>query len=505
MEIRIGNNNIKNIFTGTNEASKVYFGNSLIFNRDTEEVIPPQPPSGDNYLIDNDITMNPQFPQHSVVENRGEYARHVTVGSTSERYTYFKVFDKVLPTGRYKFSATVSNTKGSILGFQIEPNLYENPVYFEVDIAKRMSIYLGLERNSSCLVSNVKLEKVAEALPPRPPFKAPSIPNVREVYTNKDDGREKTIIWVKGVKNPPKMGGDNPDFRYSNADGYVTYDVPYTPNQGWYDANKDERVGDDNLCFMAATVNSIYWWLDINKHYIQRFLNEGGTIPKDPNGTRLAKLKEIINNPRPQRRSTLWEYFYINEFGNKESGGFCDAVMDQFLNGYWIDNPGASSMWPVNSEENQGQRILNEGVDPKGGFFNEVLNIRKLTQRKTYDGYDLEDYSKTIKETIENGGIVCPSLYYALFGGAAHVITMWAAEFNNDDGSLSAIYVSDSDDLQHDETFGMERRMISNKDGVIKMTTKADGTGGSKVYKLNTLMAGTELWEDYFKRRELNE
>ena len=498
MALRYGSKIVKELRLGGSPILGLYLGDKLILGK-TEE-LPPAPPVEGNYIADSEITMIPESSSYITIQNTGAYSRQVNVSSSAPRYTYVKVFTKLLEPGRYKFSASLSDAK-RMLGFQTQPDLYDNPVSFTVETASKVTLYLGLERGCAGTVSNMLLERTGDSLPPRPPFKAPNIENVREVYTNKDDGREKTIIWTKGIKNPPKMGGANPDFRYANANGYITYDVGYTPNQGWYDANKDERTGDDSLCFMAASTNSLYWWLDINKDYIQRFFDEGGKVPKDPQGTRLAKLKEIINSPRPQYRSTLWEYFYHNEFGGRDKGGYSDCVIDQFLNGYWIDNPRTTDVFPLNSEENQGQRILDEGVDPNGGFFNEVLNIRKLTQRKTYDGKNLEDYTRTIRETIENGGIVCPSLYYALFGNAAHVITMWGAEFNNDDGSLSAIYVSDSDDVQHDETFGMERRMISTKDGVIKMTTKADGTGGSMVYELNTLMAGTELWEDYFIRK----
>lgn len=489
MTIYIGSNNSVKIFAGSKQPSKIYRGETLIFNKEGGVT----PPIEDNYLLDKDITMIAEQQNLTRIENLGAYSRKITTLNTN-RYTYVKIFTKRLPIGRYKFTAT---TSGSLLGFSTKTDLYEMNLIFEVGSQVDTTVYVGMERNKSCTISNIKLEKVGEALPPRPPFVAPSIENVREVYTNRDDGREKTIIWVKGLKKPPKIS----DFRYSNMNGYITYDIPFTLGQGWYDANKDERVGDDSLCFVAATVNSLYWWFDINKDYIQRFFDEGGTIPKD-DGTKLAKLKEIINSPRPQRRSALWEYFYDNMFGGKESGGFTDVVHDCFLNGYWIDNPRTNNkLWGMNSEENQGQRVLNEGIDTNGGFFNEVLNIRRLTDRQTFEGIGIEDYTRTIRNTIERGGIVLPSLYYSLFGGASHVITMWGAEFNNDDNTLSAIYVSDSDDTQNNETMGMERRMISTKDGVIKMTTQADGRGGAKVYQLYTLMAGTELWEDYFRRK----
>lgn len=456
-----------------------------------------------NYIIDSDITMTPQFSV-SKSEKRGEFSRFITSGETTELYTWFKVFTKALNSGRYKFTATISEqnpSKNNILGFSTQPDLYGSSVTFETNDNQPTTIYLGLKKNSSCLISNILLEKIGEALPPRPPFMKPPIENIRETYTNQDDGREKVIIWTKGLKNPPKMGGDKPDFRRTVTETDITYDVPYMLNQGWYDANKDDSdVIDDSLCFIAASTNSLYWWLDINKEYITRYFNEGGVVPKDPNKHRQNTLLAILNGNRPQHGSNLWQYF-MARYGHRASGGFTDVVQDQFLNGYWFDNPESNGLWPLNSEDNQGQRVIEEGVDPNGGFFYNVLGIRKLTDRIVFDGQNLPEYTRVIRETLENGGIVCPSLYYALYGNSGHIITMWGAEFNTDDNSLSAIYVSDSDDAQKDETFGMERRVISTKDnGVIKMTTRADGTGGAKVYKLNTLMAGTEFWEAYFNK-----
>ena len=455
-----------------------------------------------NYLSDSDIIMSPQSPV-STSEKRGEFSRFVSSGETSELYTWYKIFTKVLDSGRYKFTATISEqspSKNNILGFSTQPDLYGNSVTFETNDKKPITIYLGLKKNSKCLISNILLERVSDALPPRPPFIKPPIQNEIEIYTNQDDNREKKIIWTKGVKNPPKMGGIHPDFRRTALDGHITYDIGYTPGNGWYDANKDERATDDSLCFIAAATNSLYWWFDINKEYINRYFEEGGTIPKDPNGLRKQTLLNIINGERPQRRSNLWEYFHAR-YGGRTSGGFTDVVQDQFINGYWFDNPDTNTNWPLNSENNQGQRVIEEGIDSNGGFFYNIFNIKKLTNRTRFDGQNLPEYTRIIKETLENGGIVCPSLYYALYGNSGHIITMWGAEFNTDDGSLSAIYVSDSDDAQKDETFGMERRMISTKDnGIIKMTTQADGKGGAKVYELNTLMAGTEFWEAYFNK-----
>ncbi|BDW74310.1 hypothetical protein BFINE_01050 [Bacteroides finegoldii DSM 17565] len=49
---------------------------------------------------------------------------------------------------------------------------------------------------------------------------------------------------------------------------------------GWFDCNKKDVWGeqpnsDNNLCWAASVSNIIYWWLEQNKEYVNRFGYDG--------------------------------------------------------------------------------------------------------------------------------------------------------------------------------------------------------------------------------------
>lgn len=58
-----------------------------------------------------------------------------------------------------------------------------------------------------------------------------------------EDGKPRTIFWADGI-TPPKMGGDDSDFKKVvteiNNVRYIEYIAPYQSGNGWYDINKTE-------------------------------------------------------------------------------------------------------------------------------------------------------------------------------------------------------------------------------------------------------------------------
>ncbi len=310
-------------------------------------------------------------------------------------------------------------------------------------------------------------------------------------YINEEDGKEKTIIWVKGI-TPPKMGGEQSDFKKeitkvpNSSIEYIEYHAPYVSGQGWYDVNKSNIRGSDaNLCFAAAASNTLHWWLDQNTEYISKYLKENPDAPK------AKEIEELRHSFKNQMESDIFQIF-VRQFGNRIEGYWPDILIDQFINGYYPKANGGT-----NDPSFDGDHLTSKGPDPHGGFFYPVFGIQNLTERQYYSqGY--EEISKNLKERILNGDM---ALMTISLGRSSHVVTLWGVEYDTN-GKISAVYYSDSDDQR---SIGMSRYRIINSNGAAIATTSNNGRG-SVVESMNYISLGKEIWEEklHITKKELN-
>ena len=306
--------------------------------------------------------------------------------------------------------------------------------------------------------------------------------NVVTEYTNEEDGRLKTIVWVQGI-TPPQMGGENSDFKrevtpIQGQDAkFVEYKSPFIPNQGWYDVNKTtNRDPDMNLCFAASASNTLHWWMAQNEKYIDQYLQEH---PEEPKAER---IKQLQNSFKGQQDSDIYKIF-VRQFANRPDGYWPDILQDQFINGYYPKKNGGT-----NNSDLDRENLIQNGPDPNGGFFYNVIGTELLTERRYYE-WGFDSISKDLKDYFVNGDIVL--MTYSM-KTKAHVVTLWGAEFDQN-GQVSAVYFSDSDD---DEPIGMQRYRIINVGNKAYATTRTDQSGGSQVVSLQVLSQGKKLWED---------
>ncbi|WP_084761724.1 IdeS/Mac family cysteine endopeptidase [Lachnoanaerobaculum sp. OBRC5-5] len=301
-------------------------------------------------------------------------------------------------------------------------------------------------------------------------------------YTT-EDGEIRTIIWVKGINGP--FMGEGGDFHkeiiQGGKDTYVTYTVPYSSGDGWYDVNKTTSGGnidiDKNLCFAAVSSNMLHWWFDQNIEYVDRYIEKNGDIIRA--NRKLSDLKTSFESPENSKLFELYKVLY----GYNERGFYSDLLMDLFINGYTPKTTGATN---IESDD----LIPNNN----GGFFYDVFKGEKLTDR-TYGG-NYESLSNLLKEILGNGGIVGVS--HKVFSRSNHIVTLWGAEYDLN-GKLKAVYVSDSDD-QDERNVGMKRYEIRNVGGRAKLSTnETDKSAGAEVGYLHILYQGTNQWNNYFR------
>ena len=301
-------------------------------------------------------------------------------------------------------------------------------------------------------------------------------------YTT-EDGEIRTIIWVKGINGP--VMGEGGDFHkeiiQGGKDTYVTYTVPYSSGDGWYDVNKTTSGGnidiDKNLCFAAVSSNMLHWWFDQNIEYVDRYIEKNGDIIRA--NRKLSDLKTSFESPENSKLFELYKVLY----GYNERGFYSDLLMDLFINGYTPKTTGATN-------------IESDDLIPSnnGGCFDEGFKGNKLTDR-TYGG-NYESLSNLLKEILGNGGIV--GLSHKVFSKSNHIVTLWGAEYDLN-GNLKAVYVSDSDD-QDERNVGMKRYEIRNVGGRAKVSTnETDKSAGAEVGYLHILYQGSDQWNNYFR------
>ncbi len=307
--------------------------------------------------------------------------------------------------------------------------------------------------------------------------------NIVTQYVNQEDGATKTIYWTQGV-TPPKMGGENSDFKRTETSAggktYVEYIAPFVAGNGWFDTNKSISLEyDANLCFSAAATNTLHWWLNQNENYIEEYLQK--------NPVQAERLKPLLVHDQGQSGSPIYKIF-VDQFAMRQEGYWPDILQDQFLNGY---KPKANG--GVNDEDWDGPQLIEQGPDKRGGFFYDVLKAKRLTRRSYYDsGYDL--ISKELKEHMQNGEIVL--LSYSMGPAKSHVVTVWGVEYDQN-GRLSAVYIADSDD-EPNPTHGMMRYGVyrSNRGQAI-LSNRTDGSGTTIVESLQFLNLGDKQWKQY--------
>lgn len=316
-------------------------------------------------------------------------------------------------------------------------------------------------------------------------YKAPDKLSDNSPFTELQSGRQVTLNitvkkkaeetdwtnktgWIYGINNPPLE-----EWGYVSTTPYVAKGLKWDRSYGWYDCNKrfpNSGPGDNdsNLCWAAATSNILYWWLDQNKTYIDRYGKYAG--------------------PRNYANSLDCEIFDLFKRNFPNTGNDVAAAMSWFLTGKY-------------------------GIQDKdgAGFFREVfgpVHVARITR------FSERSFPEELKKTFsEKAAIECTFRYPN--NTLIHAITLWGAEFDST-GDVTAIYITENNDRDAAEQTeyidymgrqitraGMLRKEVRKKgDGYYYMESSVPGNFTFRIEELNILGLMEKEWEAYFSRQK---
>lgn len=316
------------------------------------------------------------------------------------------------------------------------------------------------------------------------------------------NGKNLNVVWTYGITPP-------------NAEDFVKYDDTIVTRMingsNWYDLNKrrdtdikhknlyDKIFGGDNnvqpsdsvLCSGAVAANQLHWWLEVNKDYVQRYINESpdnGVLSFK--GIKFEDIRNLINSYKSQTDSRIFRMF-IEFFGGRKNGIFSDTTIDMFINGYT----------PNGYKTNHNRALTKK--DNRGGFFKPVFESNILTNRINI--YNNKNHFKNVLvENLEKGNSM-GLVHVAVKNRYNHIINIWGAEFD-DKGELTGIYITDSDDkysnIERDVQRALVRYNVNYSEGKLKVSTVPNESYGAEVVSIYTLSQGRDKWEEYFNKKD---
>lgn len=269
--------------------------------------------------------------------------------------------------------------------------------------------------------------------------------------------------WVFGINNPPLS-----EWGYAYTFPYTILGLKWNPSYGWYDCNKLNPVAgyepDSAMCWAAAASNLIYWWLNLNKEYVDAFGYTG---------------------PRLYKNSLETEVFDLYKQNFKNEG----------------NNPPSAVNWFFTGRFGQNMR-------PGAGFFQKVFGTAPMVRATRFGGN--VTVSSELKKAFRNREAIIADIETGI---GRHAINFWGADFD-ENGEACAVYMTDNNDRFLDEQkegclAGFDRCLVQA--GIIrkKIQRKADGTYMEsstpghftiKIDEMSFLDLKTEEWKEYFRK-----
>lgn len=264
-------------------------------------------------------------------------------------------------------------------------------------------------------------------------------------------------VWVYGVKEPSEEDW-----------GYVTNShqrgIKWKEGCGWYDCNKLNMSGgpDSNLCWAATAANMLYWWLEQNEKYIKRYGKYTG--------------------PQVYKNSKECPIFDCFKRSFPNIGGITLFGINWFLSGkYKYGKATGGNYFP--------------------NLFGEVGEFLLLVNK--------ESFNNRIKKALSEKEAI--GFCMRIIGGM-HEMSIWGADFD-EKGEISAIYTTDSNDLDLEENLtkpagrkvvpvGLIRHPVNYSNGKVYMEGSVEGRFTIQIQELHFLNLMEKEWERILEKQE---
>lgn len=297
-----------------------------------------------------------------------------------------------------------------------------------------------------------------------------------------DDFAGKTV-WVKGLKNMPEVD----TWKKIETVPAPRYGLEWDASYGWYDCKKIYPNGnnpvqeglsgknDMNLCWAASAANMIYWWLDTNKDYVERYGKYTG--PKKYGADSDTGDKEW----QKHFHAEIFDFFK-NNFSNY--GNDVNAVLNWFFTGRNAGGLGVSA--------------------DKAAFFKDVIGAGEIATELF--GVSGGRFTQVVKDALAAGKVI--GFNHTFPNRSLHAINLWGATFDKD-GEITHIYVTDSNNGQYTgpgqfeseilTRAGLEKRAVKVIEGDTCMESSVPGQFSLPIVNVYTISPMTDKWEAYFR------
>ncbi len=276
-----------------------------------------------------------------------------------------------------------------------------------------------------------------------------TLPNTEEFQTNEDFKKYDPAYPTKEqygdyVLQVPEL---KERLTFSTGSNNQMIGTLYAPgiskDGGWKDATKKWGHYDFGLCFAASSSNLISWYLD-------RYLK---LHPEDTN-TYVTHEEEVFDRFR-------------NGWDSSKGGNQTEALSWYFTGGFPSGNPQAQDNQLTGNEK--GGYLRNKLLNNKSERWANVSLLWKPQEIFTvYGGYEddkfpfieevggmsgngafsnLRGFSDQILRQLHYGVTTISILTDNSVGGSGHAITLWGADYDVKTGLVTAIHVTDSDDV----------------------------------------------------------
>ncbi|KAH0802146.1 Mac 1 [Histomonas meleagridis] len=290
--------------------------------------------------------------------------------------------------------------------------------------------------------------------------------------------RGKTV-WLKGITNFTK---DRLVLMYANTDVYTIPWIKEYDSGKWWDCKKhypSEWGSDGNMCWAAAASNALHWFIENNKHYIEKYY-------------KLYPNKSKVNGT----------------YGGEWDSGVFDDFRKNWPNdgGYAVNG----FKWYISGSET---------VD-NGGYFKDVFGDAQLAFNNPIrvTGISRKQFNEVFTQAFEKNWFTG---FGAEYWGGLHAMTIYGVKYD-DDGWIRTIYFQDSNDYKQYTSNGKYSRGIRKAAIQYFDENIPDSyTGDKEMYPnknpsafyaeelhikfVDTFDLGTQYWEEFFEKHPVPE